>query len=203
MRALALVLSVWLCGQLLSGFGTLHAVHGPEPIPVKAKQRQIRDTFLFSRLALTDIAFIDDARSLSGSRRNPDHPIVEQRHQWRPLAGGQDRCRRALPGRHQISTKGQHMSTYLVEIIRDTLTDFQDRVRDEEAGASAFAGNRVVSLDGGLVNLASFTTLPVGQLPMPASFAEVGSLPADAVPLWTGVVLLGTTTAAVSLFRQA
>lgn len=95
------------------------------------------------------------------------------------------------------------MSTYLVEIIRDTLTDFQERVRDEEAGASAFAGNRVVSLDGDLVNLATFTTLPVGQLPEPASFAEVGSLPAGATPLWTGVVLLGATTMAVSLFRQA
>ena len=98
MRALALVLSVLIFGQLLSGCGTLGAVHGPASIPVtaadrsilegasqlgathekllaatdEAKQRQIRDTFLFSRLALNDIAFIDYARSLSGSRRNLD-----------------------------------------------------------------------------------------------------------------------------------
>ena len=95
------------------------------------------------------------------------------------------------------------MGTYLVEIIRSELASFSERVADEEAGASEFTGNQVATLEGRATNLASFKTLNPGELPQPARFAEIGALPNGAVPLWTGVVLLGAKTVAVAMFRAA
>lgn len=94
------------------------------------------------------------------------------------------------------------MSTYLVEIIRDSLADFVGRVADEEAGASEFVDNRIATLDNQLVNLATFRELAPGQVPQPPTFAELGHGPAGQMPVWTGVVMIGSKNLAVSLFRS-
>jgi hypothetical protein len=95
------------------------------------------------------------------------------------------------------------MSTYMVEIIRDSLAGFEQRVREEEAGASEFSGNQISALDNQLANLASFRPLPAGQRLNPPSFVEIGAMPAGEVPAWTGVVMIGATNLAVSMFRRA
>jgi hypothetical protein len=93
------------------------------------------------------------------------------------------------------------MKTYLVEILRDSLGDFQERVRDEEAGASKFIDNQLATLDGKLTNLSTFERLKAGQLPDLPTFAEIGAV--AGAPLWTGVVLVGAKTLAVTLHRSA
>jgi hypothetical protein len=91
--------------------------------------------------------------------------------------------------------------TYTVEIIRDSLEGFTNRVQNEESGGSEFQGNLITSLDGQLVNLASFRELPIGQLlPLP-SFVKLGELPDGTTAAWTGVLLIGSLNVAAEMFR--
>jgi len=90
---------------------------------------------------------------------------------------------------------------YLVEIIRDDLAGYTNRVANEEAGASEFVDNRV-SVDAGIAtNHASFKVLPPGQLPDPPTFVKLGSLPAGKQPSWTGVLLIAGLNVAAQMFR--
>jgi hypothetical protein len=91
--------------------------------------------------------------------------------------------------------------TYLAEIIRDDLPAFQDRVIDEEVGASEFIANDVSMEGNQAVNMATFRTMPVGSIPAKPTFVEIGDLPAGKTPLWTGIVALGARTIAVSMYR--
>lgn len=91
--------------------------------------------------------------------------------------------------------------TFMVEILRDTLVDYQDRVRDEEAGGTKFQRNSVEMLDGHITNIATFEILPDGQVLDEPSFVAVGELPAGAAAQWTGVVLIGRLNVAASMHR--
>ena len=92
--------------------------------------------------------------------------------------------------------------TYTIEIIRDGLDGYTNRVQNEESGGSEFLGNLVTSLDGQLVNIATFRVLPVGQLlPLPA-FVRLGDLPPGKVAAWTGVLLIGSRNVAAQMFRS-
>lgn len=94
------------------------------------------------------------------------------------------------------------MSTFLVEIIRDSLADFQERVADEEAGACEFSDNQVASEGNRPANLATFRRLGAGTLLAPARFAGIGAGPPGEVPRWTGVVVIGAEVLAVSMYRS-
>ena len=91
--------------------------------------------------------------------------------------------------------------TYNVEIIRDQLADYENRVQNEEAGASKFVDNQVASIDGVMVNVATFEELSVGQVPDSPTFVKLGGVPAGKQPEWTGVVLLKGRNTAVQMFR--
>jgi hypothetical protein len=92
-------------------------------------------------------------------------------------------------------------TTYLVEIVRDSLDGYTNRVRNEEAGAASFVDNRVASLDGHMVNLATFEELAPGEVPPEPSFVRLGELPAGKQAAWTGVVLIAGRNTAVQMFR--
>ena len=91
--------------------------------------------------------------------------------------------------------------TYLVEIVRTTLDEFQNRVENEEVGASEFVNNQVSPLDNQITNLATFKVLSVGQIPASPVFVRLEDLPAGKVSTWTGVVLLDGRNVAVSMYR--
>jgi hypothetical protein len=94
------------------------------------------------------------------------------------------------------------MSDYLVEIVRDDLAGFTDRVADEEAGASRFVQNRIGMLDGSLVNLATFSEMNDGDELLPeATFVPLGKVPAGKTASWTGIVLVKDRNVAVSMYR--
>lgn len=93
------------------------------------------------------------------------------------------------------------MSDYLIDIARDSLADFETRVAEEESAAAVFTGNRIASLDGQPVNLAAFRRVPAAELPGPPRFAEIDARGTQAAPLWTGVVVIGLRTLAVSMAR--
>jgi hypothetical protein len=91
--------------------------------------------------------------------------------------------------------------TFMVEIVRDTLADYQDRVRDEEAGGTKFSGNSVEVLDGHITNIATFEVLPPGQVIAEPTFVAAGQAPAGTAVLWTGVVLINNLNIAASMHR--
>ncbi len=92
-------------------------------------------------------------------------------------------------------------NTYLVEILRPTLDDYQSRVESEEAGGSEFLGNQVSALDNQITNVATFKRLPPSQLPGSPIFVRLTDLPHGKQASWTGVVLLDGRNVAVSMFR--
>jgi hypothetical protein len=93
-------------------------------------------------------------------------------------------------------------STFMVEIIRSTLADYENRVANEEAAGAEFVDNLVRTLDSELVNIATFKDLPAGQLVDLPHFVPLGQLPAGQQPVWTGVVLIDGRNTAVHMFRQ-
>jgi hypothetical protein len=94
-------------------------------------------------------------------------------------------------------------TTYFVEIVRDSLDGYTNRVRNEEAGASSFVDNRVASLDGHMVNLATFEELAPGEVPDEPTFVKLGAVPGGAQAAWTGVLLIAGRNTAVQMFRQS
>ena len=93
------------------------------------------------------------------------------------------------------------LETYFVEIVRDDVDGYTNRVQNEEAGASQFVDNRVQQLDGQLVNLATFQELGAGTVPAPPTFVPMGELPAGKTASWTGVLLLAGRNTAVQMYR--
>lgn len=95
------------------------------------------------------------------------------------------------------------MSTqsYLVEIFRESLTDYEGRVRDEEAGGAQFNGNSVAVFEGRITNLTSFEVLPPGQVLNEPTFVPAEQVPTGLQAAWTGVVLIGNANVAVSMLR--
>ncbi len=91
--------------------------------------------------------------------------------------------------------------TYLVEIVRSSLSGYTNRVVNEEAGASEFVNNRVDALDNQLTNLATFKVLAPGQVPARPSFVKLGEAPADKPIEWTGVILMDGRNVASQMFR--
>ena len=90
---------------------------------------------------------------------------------------------------------------YMVEIIRSTLDEYTNRVRNEEAGASEFIDNLVSAAGGKVANIATFKELGPGQVPAKPSFVKLGELPADKPAVWTGVVVIAGRNTAVQMFR--
>jgi len=93
-------------------------------------------------------------------------------------------------------------STFFVEVVRDDVDGYTNRVQDEEAGASKFVDNAIRELDGRLVNLATFEELAPGQVPPRPTFVKLGQLPAGRTAQWTGVLLLGGSNTAAQMFRD-
>ena len=91
---------------------------------------------------------------------------------------------------------------YMVEIERDHVEDFANRVANEEAGASRFIDNKIAAFDGRTTNLAVFETLAAGELPDLPVFVPVDEVPDDTEPEWTGSILIDGSAVMVSMYRE-
>jgi hypothetical protein len=94
------------------------------------------------------------------------------------------------------------MSTYLVEIDpASTLAEVTNAVRFEEAGSAKFLKSDISYHNGRVTNLATFDTLPFGQIPADITFAATKVAAAGQAVVWAGVMVISGTNTAVSSFR--
>lgn len=94
--------------------------------------------------------------------------------------------------------------THDAEIVAPDIATFTGLVRQTEDAGATFADSRVLIADGEPVNRATFTLLPLGQLPTTEPvFVKLAELPAGQAAAWTGVLVLDGRNTAAHMFRQA
>jgi hypothetical protein len=95
------------------------------------------------------------------------------------------------------------MAEYLVEIqgIHD-LSEINLQIRGEEAGASEFISSDMAFYGGRITNIVRFRELPPGTIPKALALVKHNDpQPPGTQHVWSGVMIVQGTTAAVSAFR--
>jgi len=95
------------------------------------------------------------------------------------------------------------MADYIREILKPSIEDFGEAIKDEEAGGSEFVRSTLTWFESRFTNLAVFNELPAGQLPVrDVQVLKFGTAPpANTTLIWSGAIISSGTNVAVSVYR--